>query len=97
MYCLDTGGDPRVCANGPSEEYSLSVAAAVLVITLGMAVLQFTLKPFEESAEEASGGWRTSPNRQVCPAHMAPAIICLVPTELRLLTQRAVDAARAAG
>ena len=65
----------------------------MLVITLGMAVLQFQLKPFEESAEEASGGWRTSPNRQVCPAHMAPAIICLVPTQLRL-TQRAVDAAR---
>ena len=53
-------------------------ALCVLVITLGMAVLQFLLKPFEESAEEASGGWRTSPNRQVCPAHMAPAIICLL-------------------
>jgi hypothetical protein len=53
-------------------------AFIVLVITLVITVLQFMLKPFEESAEEASGGWRTSPNRQVCLAHMAPAVSCLL-------------------
>ena len=72
MHCIGSGGSTK-CGNGPSEDEALFVAVLVLVITLGMAVLQFKLKPFEESAEEASGGWRTSPNRQVCPAHMAPA------------------------
>ena len=35
------------------------------IVTVCMALLQFALKPFEESEEEADGGWRTSPNSQV--------------------------------
>jgi len=43
------------------------VTATVILslVTVCMALLQFALKPFEETEKEADGGWRTSPNSQV--------------------------------
>ena len=71
-YCEDraTPVDEFVeCSNKMRSPADLADAAAdaavvVLIITIMMTALQLTLKPFEETAEEAQGGWRTSPNRQ---------------------------------
>jgi hypothetical protein len=52
-------------------------AVIVSILTVMMAVAQFKLKPFEESEEEASGGWRHSPNRQVRPNPTAFSVIYL--------------------
>ena len=71
-YCEDraTPVDEFVeCSNKMRSPADLADAAAdaavvVLIITIVMTALQLALKPFEETAEEAQGGWRTSPNRQ---------------------------------